>query len=741
MKKTRFNYLIPSLFLLISCGLCSQQFQNEYTVKFTSEEIMIDGNDYEKAWSSADSTYTQWRNFPSVTNDFESPTLVRMLYDDSFIYVLCKAFTKNDNFVIQSLRWDFSGRAADKINLAFDTFSDGNNAYHFGSNPLGVRADALISNGGVTGTGSREEVYNRSWDGKWDVDGKVYPGYYLTEFKIPFSTLHYPKDSDTWRFNFTRMDTQTKQRTTWSKIPQQFNSINLSFMGKIKFEKGVSKLKSKISLIPYINAISSTDKITDKSTNNISFGGDVKIPISSGLNLDLTVNPDFSQVEVDNEIINLTMFEIKMEEKRQFFLQNRDIFSNFGAVRTTSPFFTRRIGLSRNTDGDVIQNKIIGGLRLSGKINNNLKIGVLSMLTEEDILNEIPSNLNTVVSLHQKVFNSSAIKFLFINREITKDYDFVDKNDTFNRLVGLEYDLISKGNLWNGRFFAYNSFSPLKKEDGFSGGVRLTRETRKHKINFEYSYLGDDYRTDLGILRRIGASKLAPYYEYTIFPKKSKLNNISFGFYYWLWFKLNTSSENILENNFNIPVTFTFNNQSEIQLLYRQAHQFFKRDFDPTGINNDNPLAGGKIYKSNYIQLAYESNPTEKFYFTLSQNYGMFYDGNKYSFENSFNLRVQPRLSASMIINYDIIKLRHLKDYSKLWLVGPKIDYTFNKKLFWSNLIQFSSQSENFGINSRLQWRFSGLSNLFLVFNDNYLVKDELIPRMRSFNLKLLHWF
>ena len=308
-------------------------------------------------------------------------------------------------------------------------------------------------------------------------------------------------------------------------------------------------------------------------------------------------------------------------------------------------------------------------------------------------------------------------------------------------MVGLEYDLISKGNLWNGRFFAYNSFSPLKKEDGFSGGVRLTRETRKHKINFEYSYLGDDYRTDLGILRRIGASKFAPYYEYTIFPKKSKLNNISFGFYYWLWFKLNTSSENILENNFNIPVTFTFNNQSEIQLLYRQAHQFFKRDFDPTGINNDNPLVGGKIYKSNYIQLAYESNPTEKFYFTLSQNYGMFYDGNKYSFENSFNLRVQPRLSASMIINYDRIKLRHLKDYSKLWLVGPKIDYTFNKKLFWSNLIQFSSQSENFGINSRLQWRFSGLSNLFLVFNDNYLVKDELIPRMRSFNLKLLHWF
>ena len=363
------------------------------------------------------------------------------------------------------------------------------------------------------------------------------------------------------------------------------------------------------------------------------------------------------------------------------------------------------------------------------------------MLTEDDIVNEIPSNLNTVVSLHKKVFNSSAIKFLFINREITKDYDFVDKNDTYNRLVGLEYDLISKSNLWNGRFFAYNSFSPLENEDGFSGGVRLTRQTRKHKINFEYSYLGDDYRTDLGILRRIGASKFAPYYLYTIFPKKGKINNISFGLYYWLWFKLKTSSQNILENNFNIPMTLTFNNQSEIQLMYRQAHQFFKRDFDPTGLNEDDPLIGGKVYRSNYIRLDYESNPTKIFYFALSHNYGKFFDGRKYSFKKSLNLRVQPRLSASMIINYDRIKLKHLDHYTELWLVGPKVDFTFNKKLFWSNLIQFSSQSENFGINSRLQWRFSGLSNLFLVFNDNYLIEDELLPRMRSFNLKLLHWF
>ena len=116
-------------------------------------------------------------------------------------------------------------------------------------------------------------------------------------------------------------------------------------------------------------------------------------------------------------------FEIKLPEKRQFFLQNKDIFSNYGAVRTIAPFFTRRIGLARDPNGNLIENDIIGGIRLSGKISNGLKIGLLSMLTNDDISNEVPSNLNTVLSLNQKVFNRSAIKFLFINRETTKDYD------------------------------------------------------------------------------------------------------------------------------------------------------------------------------------------------------------------------------------------------------------------------------------------------------------------------------
>jgi hypothetical protein len=731
---------IGIVFLGFSLMGWTQETHPNMNVKFTSSPITIDGNDLDEAWKTADSTYAGWSHFPNESNQFKNPTQLKLLYDDNNIYIMCKAFSVSDDYVIPSLKWDFSGRASDKINFVFDTFNDGNIAYMFGSNMAGVKSDILVSNGGV---GLPTNDLNRTWDAKFDVEGQTFPGYYIIEMRIPLSTLNFPKGATSWRFNFFRSDATEFQRTTWARIPQEFKVYNLAFMGKIHFEKPLGKSNANISVIPFINAITVKDFERDKDLSDFSVGGDVKIPIGNGLNLDLTYNPDFSQVEVDDEIVNLRRFEIKLPEKRQFFLQNSDLFSNFGAVRTIAPFFTRRIGLARNAEGKLVENDIIGGIRLSGKISNGLKIGLLSMLTNDDLTNEIPSNLNTVLSLNQKVFNRSALKFLFINRQTVKDYDFVDQNDTFNRLIGLEYDLNSVDNVWNGRFFIYNSFSPLENENGFSGGVRLKKETREQEISFEYSYLGDDFRSDLGILRRIGVSKFSPYYAHKFYPKKGRVNYYRLSYNHWLWFKLNSSSENILENNFLASFRAIYTNQSELEFRLFNSSEYLPNDFDPTGINGDAPLAGGNTYHSKIVEISYSSNRTKDFYFVIAQNYGKFYDGTKYSFENNFFFRIQPKLLASIKLNYDDIKLNHLEKPAKLWLVGPKFDFSFTKKLYWATLVQFNSQTENLGVNSRLQWRFNGLSNLFLVYNDNYLVREisPISPRMRSLNLKVTYWF
>ena len=161
------------------------------------------------------------------------------------------------------------------------------------------------------------------------------------------------------------------------------------------------------------------------------------------MNLDLTLNPDFSQVEVDDQVTNLTRFEVSLPEKRQFFIDNSDLFASFGDERDANPFFSRRIGIAKDTAGDFIENRIIAGLRLSGKLTKDLRVGVLNIQTAKDEENEIPSNNNTMIALQQRVFSRSNIGAFFINRQSFEKNDFVDREDEYNRVVGLDYNLAS----------------------------------------------------------------------------------------------------------------------------------------------------------------------------------------------------------------------------------------------------------------------------------------------------------
>ena len=481
------NTKVLLILLFIITNLNSQQNKLDYNVKFSSNEIRIDGVADENSWKSADKMYANWQHFPNETDEFNNPTEVKILFDNQNIYLLCKSFSKTKDYVVPSLKWDFSGAASDKVNFLFDTFSDGNNAYMFGSNMLGVKSDILVSNGGV---GSSRSDLNSTWNGNFDVDGKVYDGYYLIEMKIPLSTFNYPENSKSWRFNFFRFDTEENQRTTWALIPQEFKDYNLAFMGKIIFERPLNKSKGKTWLIPFANAFTEKDFSENISKKKIKYGLDIRIPIKSELNLDVTFNSDFSQAEIDDEIVNFTRFEFKMPEKRQFFVENNDIYTNFGEDLMMNPFFSRRIGLARNKQGDLIENNILTGIRVSGKINNNLKLGFLNMLTDKDLNNYIPMNLNSVISLHQRVFKRSLVKFLFVNRQNTQDYEFVNYEDKFNRVAGMEYDLMTEKNKWNGRAYFYKSYENRKKDDNTSAGFTINRITRNHKLTNSYPSAG-----------------------------------------------------------------------------------------------------------------------------------------------------------------------------------------------------------------------------------------------------------
>jgi hypothetical protein len=177
-----------------------------------------------------------------------------------------------------------------------------------------------------------------TWDVKWTCESKIYDNYYITEWKIPFNVFKYREGETKWRVGAYQRNTKNKAWNLWHQVPENQEFSNLGFMGDMYFEKPLGKSKAKKSIIPYINGITYNDYEKNITGNNLEFGGDAKLTIDNSLTLDLTLNPDFSQVEVDQQVTNLSRYEVSLPEKRQFFIENSDLFSSFGDKRDANHY-------------------------------------------------------------------------------------------------------------------------------------------------------------------------------------------------------------------------------------------------------------------------------------------------------------------------------------------------------------------------------------------------------------------
>ena len=728
-KKAIKQFLYPFIFFFAIF------VQGQETIaRATTANILIDGLEDEE-WNSVEPSSSFWQYFPSDSIQAPQQTRVKFLFDAQNLYVLIIAEADYTNFITPSLRRDFSSRTSDSVTLVLDTFNDGTNAFIFGTNPEGVQREALISNGGT----NFPQDFNISWDVKWEVAVQKFDGGYRTEMKIPFSSLRYAENNTDWQVNVYRSEIGQNRTSTWAKIPRNQSIAGLAYMNTLSFEKELPKAKAPIALIPFSSGIVSKDFEENTSDSNLSFGGDAKLSIGNGMILDLTLNPDFSQVEVDDQIINLTRFEVRLPEKRQFFIQNSDLFDNYGDRFETQPFFSRRIGVAKDLDGNTIENKIIAGARLSGKITNNMRLGFLNMQTQEDRANGISANNNTVFSLQQKMFSRSYLGLIFVNRQQTGDELEGNEQDKFNRVLGLDYTLASKDNKWTGRSFIHQSFLPNKTTDAYSAGFRLNYNVRKHIIRYGINRIGDGYQSDLGFLRRTGIQKHFLRYGHRLWVDSPTIRSIQLS--QSLFYIDKPKSNNLVTDRaLSSRAEINFTDQSRFQLEYNRRYTFLTDEFNPLGIDDAIVLPGEMGYNYSDVEASYRSNFSKKINYNFQTSFGDFYNGTKFSVSSEIAIRLQPRFNGSIKVNYDKIDFPAPYTSGELWLIGPKLDYTFSKSIFWNTFIQYSSQSETLGINSRLQWRFAPLSDFYIVYNDNYFATTTFVPRVRSLTFKLTYW-
>ena len=416
------------------------------SIKKTQESIKIDGILDETTWKDAEVAKDFFMITPIDSGKATQLSEARVSFDEENLYIAIIFFNNSiqGDYVIESLKRDFSFGKNDNFLVAIDPFNNQNTGFAFGLNTYGAQWDGTMYNG---------RNVDLNWDTKWYSEVKFDKKKWVCEIAIPFKSIRYDKAITEWGINFSRLDLKASEKSSWAPVPRQFPSVTLAYAGALIWDTPPPKQGNNISLIPFFsNNLESVNRGT--SNNKIKIGGDLKYSLNSSLNLDATINPDFSQAEVDQQVTNLDRFELFFPERRQFFLENGDLFSNFG-YKTIRPFFSRRIGL-----GVPIQ----AGVRLSGNIDENWRIGLMDIQTRSDeILNTAAENFG-VVSLQRKVFDRSNVSLIFINKQAVKLNENEINQSQDNRNIGLEYNYFSADNLWNSKLMFLKSLSPIKKK-------------------------------------------------------------------------------------------------------------------------------------------------------------------------------------------------------------------------------------------------------------------------------------
>jgi hypothetical protein len=729
----RLNFFLPFFLVLSLMVVNAQNTKRSLLVKKVEEKIILDGKLSEDIWLKANSAENFWQLFPTDSLKSINKTSVKILFNDTHLLIGIEALAIDKNFIVSSLKRDFSALTNDNVTILFDTFRDGQNAFLFGVSAFGVQREGLISE-----RGSDINGFSLTWDIKWQSESVREKDKFTIEMAIPFSSIKYPEGSQKWGFQTYRFDLQTNERSIWTKVPQNQFPINIGYYGELLFEEPLPSSNTPLYLIPYTNVLVSKDFSETTSQKKILFGGDMKIPVGNGLNLDITLNPDFSNVEVDNIITNLTRFEISLPEKRQFFIDNRDLFESFGSRRDAIPFFSRRIGIAKDSTGISSRNDILGGIRLSGKLNQNWRIGILNIQNQEDIYKGIASNNNSMLAVQRKVFGQSQIGLFVVNRQTFKDYSFTKEENRYNRVVGMDYNLNSTNNKWIGKFFTHKSFQPNDTKGNLSSQANLIYNTRIWRFSSDWVYVDDDFTSDLGFIPRTGIFKSGTSASRNFYPNNKKINSYSFRLLNLMWFQKNLDYKKT-DHFFSFEYELEFKKQSQLGIEFKKQFVYLSSPFDPSRSENGEPLPGQTGYDFGNWSISYQSPLANAFNFTSTFSYGTFFNGTRFSYQGTAQFRFQPKVILSLLWDYNKIILPNPYPTAKLLLISPKIQVTLNRNLFWSTLIQYSNQIDDFGINSRLQWRFAPLSDLYLVYNDSYDA-EQFSPVFRSINLKLTYW-
>ena len=706
-------------FLLVFCCTIGAQ-ERKITVPLNSEKIQFDGVPDEAAWDHCLPVPVITQT-PLFGADPSENTEILITHDEDYLYIAGRLYdSEPEKIMANSYKRDAMIGNTDWFGFLIDSFNDKQNALGFFTNPNGLRLDANVINDAY----GRNPV-NVDWNAVWDVKTVINDQGWFAEIRVPFSTIPFQVENGsvtmgfiTWRFIarknevdiFPGISNEFGEWSSWK--PSQAHEIILQDV----------KRKKPLYIAPYVigGVTSEAEEIeggyeTDVSSK-LDAGLDVRYGLTDNLNLDLSYNTDFAQVEADDQQVNLTRFSLFFPEKRLFFQERAGIF-DFGFGRQDQLFYSRRIGIY---DGAPV--RIYGGARMVGRVGT-LDIGVLDMQTEA--VDTISSLNHSVLRLKKNVINdNSDIGFMMTNQMDFNGY-YVNNFGFDSRFRYTKKDFI---NIKYAQTVSSEINNKLINPDAGRWFVSFLRQERVGFIyGASFSKAGKDFNPSLGFMQRENFYRVGHRIGYGWLPGKSSFLQTHSLSYRGSWFRNNSIGET---DTYFGGLEYTFNTKKgtfgSVQLNYR--HENIIESFE---ISDEIDIDPGK-YNFFNGQVSYTSQFNKPFYATYSVDYGTFFNGSKLTINVTPNWTVSSNLelSATYLLNY--LSFGDIRETLSVARIRGLL--MFNTATSISSFIQYNSTTKAFLANIRFRYNPSEGNDLFLVFNDNINLDRNLEIPMLPFS-------
>ncbi len=672
---------------------------------------VIDGKIDESVWEQAEMLTDFHQTRPGNGAPPSDLTEVYLLYDDDAIYVAARMYdSEPDQIAAPTVRHGSGLGRDDRIVVILDPFNTGRGAYRFETNANGIRHEALYDS---------VSSFESAWTAIYESAASTFEGGWEMEMAIPFKTLSFDPNIDTWGFNFGRGIRRRGEEIAWVSRNRRYNA---SILGKVTGLTGMDQGVG-LDLVPSISL--NRQRTYDPANNDFNFEPslDVFYKVTPSLNASLTINTDFSATEVDDRQVNLSRFNLFFPEKRDFFLNDSDLFT-FGRIgdigneatsrssdNNARPFFSRRLGLSGTGRPVDLQ----AGGKLSGRIGR-FTVGMLGI--RQDGLDDVNASNIFIGRVSANVLDESSIGIIATSGDPTSNIG--------NKLGGIDFRYLNT-RLPGGKELEADAWYQVSDTDGLSGdnaafGIGIsTPNNSGFRGGLHYKQVQRNFNPALGFVSNTDIEEATADAGYTWFPNSDFIQEVFSGIDIQRteFIGSGLQSQILLGRLLEIGT----NSRDSFSLHYRQNKEVITTPFEIYEDINKQVIIQPGTYSFGEASASLSTGSQRDLSGSVAISYGDFFDGDRTNLFGEIVWRQSCYFRVSASYDWNDINLSGGNFITRNTRLTTEVN--FSPTLYWVSLIQYDNVSEVLGLNTRLVWIPTAGQEGLIVFNHRMQDEDK----------------